>query len=83
LAWYRIRADLSKNLKTFVLSNTSGDMPHLVSELNRLRAALGSETVAMMQRHEAEGSLDHPEYQAATRSSAIATSIGSRHCRHR
>jgi proline iminopeptidase len=54
-----------KNLKTFVLSNTSGDMPHLVSELNRLRAALGSETVAMMQRHEAEGSLKHPEYRAA------------------
>ena len=36
-----------------------------MSELDRLRAALGSETVAMMQRHEAEGTLDHPEYQAA------------------
>ncbi|MDP9136568.1 MAG: proline iminopeptidase, partial [Pseudomonadota bacterium] len=39
--------------------------PHLVTELERLRSALGSETVAMMQRHEAEGSLEHPEYQAA------------------
>jgi proline iminopeptidase len=54
-----------QSIKTFVLSNTSGDMPHLVSELNRLRGALGSETVSMMQRREAEGSLEHPEYQAA------------------
>jgi proline iminopeptidase len=52
-------------LKSFILSDTCGDMPHLVSELDRLRAALGSETVAMMQRHEARGSFDHPEYQAA------------------
>jgi proline iminopeptidase len=40
-------------------------MPHLVGELNRLRGALGTETVAMMLRHEAEGTIDHPEYQAA------------------
>jgi proline iminopeptidase len=53
------------NLKTLVLENTCGDMPHLIEELNRLRAALGSETVKMMLRHEAEGTLDHPEYQAA------------------
>jgi proline iminopeptidase len=52
-------------LKTLLLEDTVADMPHLVSELERLRAALGSETVAMMQRHEAEGTLDHPEYQAA------------------
>ncbi|WP_119462237.1 proline iminopeptidase-family hydrolase [Rhodospirillaceae bacterium SYSU D60014] len=52
-------------LKTLTLSNSCGDMPHLISELNRLRAALGSETVAMMQRHEAEGRFDHPEYKAA------------------
>ena len=54
-----------KNLRSLVLSNTCGDMPHLVSELNRLRAALGSETVAMMQRCEAENNLDHPAYKAA------------------
>jgi proline iminopeptidase len=53
------------NLKTIVLENTCGDMPHLVGELERHRAALGPETVSMMQRHEAEGTLDHPEYQAA------------------
>src|SRR5262249_10152565 len=40
------------SLKTFVLSSTSADMPHLVSELNRLRASLGPETLSMMQRHE-------------------------------
>ena len=40
-------------------------MPHLIGELDRLRASLGPETVTMMQRHEAEGTLDHPQYEAA------------------
>jgi len=53
------------NLRSLILENTAGNIPHLVSELNRLRDALGSETVAMMQRHEALGTLDHPEYEAA------------------
>ena len=53
------------NLKTIILEDTCGDMPHLITELDRHRTALGAETVAMMQRHEAEGTLDHPEYQAA------------------
>jgi|SRR5215207_4296025 len=52
-------------LKTLILEDTVADMPHLVSELERLRAALGPETVAMMQRHEAEGTVNHPEYLAA------------------
>ncbi|MBO0661160.1 proline iminopeptidase-family hydrolase [Jiella sp. MQZ9-1] len=52
-------------LRTLILENTAADIPHLIGELERLRASLGSETVAMMQRHEAEGTLDHPEYQAA------------------
>jgi len=52
-------------LKTLILEDTVADIPHLVSELERLRAALGPETVAMMQRHEAEGTINHPEYQAA------------------
>ena len=51
--------------KTLTLANGAGDMPHLVSELHRLRAALGPETVAMMQYHEANGTLQHPEYLAA------------------
>jgi len=51
--------------KSLILADGAGDIPHLVSELNRLRAALGPETVEMMQRREAEGSLTHPEYEAA------------------
>ena len=52
-------------LKSLILADTNADMPHLVSELHRLRAALGPETVAMMQRHEAEANYEHPEYAAA------------------
>jgi len=52
-------------LKTLILENTAADMPHLISELGRLREALGPETVAMMLAHEADGSIDHPEYKAA------------------
>src|SRR5215207_10308215 len=52
-------------LKTLILEDTVADMPHLVLELERLRASLGPETVAMMQKHEAQGTYDHPEYQAA------------------
>ncbi|GAJ96652.1 proline iminopeptidase-family hydrolase [Agrobacterium sp. SHOUNA12C] len=54
-----------ENLQTLILEDTVADMPHLISELERLRAALGSETVAMMQKHEAQGTYDHPEYMAA------------------
>jgi proline iminopeptidase len=52
-------------LATLILADTCADMPHMQGELGRLRAALGPETVAMMQRHEAEGAFDHPAYQAA------------------
>lgn len=52
-------------LKSLILEDTVADMPASIAELERLRSALGPETVAMMQRHEAEGSYDHPEYQAA------------------
>jgi len=54
-----------ENLQTLILEDTVADMPHLILELERLRAALGPETVAMMQKHEAQGTYDHPEYQAA------------------
>ena len=54
-----------KAFKTLTLANGAANIPHLVSELERLRGALGAETVAMMQRHEAEGTLDHPEYKGA------------------
>lgn len=54
-----------ENLRTLILEDTVADMPHLISELAWLRAALGPETVAMMQKHEAQGTYDHPEYMAA------------------
>ena len=53
------------NFKTLILEDTVADMPHLIVELERLRAALGSETVAMMQKHEARDTIDHLEYLAA------------------
>ena len=53
------------NLRTLILEDTVADMPHLVSELERLRGALGPETVSMMQKHEAQGTYEHPEYLAA------------------
>ncbi|MFN3462074.1 MAG: proline iminopeptidase-family hydrolase [Oceanibaculum sp.] len=52
-------------LKSLILSNTAGDLPHLAQELDRLRGALGAETMAMMRRYEAEGRFKHPEYEAA------------------
>lgn len=54
-----------RHLSSLILSNTCGDMPHLIAELNRHREALGPETVAMMQRFEAENNLEHPAYKAA------------------
>ena len=54
-----------ENLRTLILEDTVADMPHLVSELERLRASLGPETVSMMQKHEAQGTYSHPEYMAA------------------
>jgi proline iminopeptidase len=53
------------SLQSLILCNTCGDMPHLIGELERHRAALGPETIAMMQRHEADGTLEHEEYKAA------------------
>lgn len=52
-------------LKTLILEDTAADLPHLMAEMHRLRAALGTETVEMLLAHEADGSYDHPEYQAA------------------
>lgn len=52
-------------IHSLILANTCGDLPHLTTELNRMRNALGSETVAMMLHHEALGQFDHPEYMAA------------------
>lgn len=53
------------NVKSFIIANGSASIPQTVDEMNRLRAALGSETVAMMLRHEADGTVDHPAYMGA------------------
>lgn len=52
-------------LKTLILEDTAADIPHLMAEMHRLRAALGHETVEMLLAHEADATYDHPEYQAA------------------
>ncbi len=49
----------------YVIADGDCDTPHLVEQLERLRSALGHETVQMMKRHEAAGTISHPEYQAA------------------
>ena len=66
-SWLGIEYALSHAdaFKTLILVDGAANIPHLAREIERLRAALGSETVAMMQRHEAEGTLDHPEYKGA------------------
>jgi proline iminopeptidase len=51
--------------KSFVIANGSADIAHSSSEQIRLRRVLGLETDAMMERYEARGLFDHPEYVAA------------------
>jgi proline iminopeptidase len=51
--------------KSFICANGTGEVPRHLRDLERLRGALGAETVAMMARHEAEGTTDHPAYQGA------------------
>jgi proline iminopeptidase len=54
-----------QGLKSLIIANGAADIPRLLGEMRRLCGALGPETEEMMQRHEAQGSLDHPEYEAA------------------
>ncbi len=65
--WQAIEYALTypEGLASLILSSTVADMVQLRSELDRLKAALGPEAVAMMQRHEAQGSFTHPEYMGA------------------
>ena len=67
-AWLGIEYALTypDGFKTLILADGAANIPHLIGEIERLRGALGNETVTMMQRHEAEGTLDHPEYRGAT-----------------
>ncbi|HWL67858.1 MAG TPA: proline iminopeptidase-family hydrolase [Geminicoccus sp.] len=53
-----------QRIASMILANTAADIPHLLTEIERLRGAMGHETVQMMQRFEAMGNYDHPAYQA-------------------
>lgn len=54
-----------ERVASYIAADGAVDIPHLVGELQRLRQALGQQTVNMMVRREADGSIAHPEYQAA------------------
>jgi proline iminopeptidase len=51
-------------LASAIFSNTAADMPAHLEEIRRLVGAFGAETLAMIERLEAKGELDHPEYRA-------------------
>jgi proline iminopeptidase len=52
-------------VNSFIAADAAFDLPRMQAGFDRAKAALGAETVTMMARHEAEGTTDHPEYQAA------------------
>lgn len=52
-------------VRTFVAADTAFDLAGMQRGFDRKKQALGDETVTMMARHEAEGTTDHPQYQAA------------------
>ena len=52
-------------VRSFIAADTAFDLPRTQRGFEQKKQALGSETVVMMARHEAEDSTDHPEYQAA------------------
>lgn len=54
-----------QHLHSLILQGTAADIPLLKSEMDRLRGALGNETLTMMHRYEAEGDFKNPEYNAA------------------
>ena len=54
-----------EHVKSFILANSTPNIPLMEIGFQRLKAALGSETYAMMSRREAERTTSHPEYQAA------------------
>lgn len=53
------------NIGRFVAADTAFDLPRMQRGFEEKKAALGAETCRMMARHEALGTVDHPEYQAA------------------
>lgn len=53
------------NILTFTAADTAFDLPRMQRGFERKKLALGEETCTMMAMREAEGTTDHPEYQAA------------------
>lgn len=52
-------------VQAFVIGNIAASMPRLIQGFDRVKAALGSDTVRMMAQREADGTVQHPEYLAA------------------
>jgi proline iminopeptidase len=63
-------------VKTFIITSSAFNIPLMQHGFERHKLALGHETVRMMARREANGTTDHPEYQA------VFTLLAHRHlCR--
>lgn len=54
-------------LKALVLADSPASMPVWIEETGRLRGALPEEVKAVLSRHEAAGTTDHPDYVKATK----------------
>jgi L-proline amide hydrolase len=54
-------------LKALVIANSPSSMPVWVAEANRLRRELPADVQATLAAHEEAGTLDHPDYIAASR----------------
>lgn len=52
-------------VKTFIITSSAFNIPLMQRGFERHKLALGHETMRMMSYHEAKGTTDHPEYQAA------------------
>ncbi|WP_337270554.1 proline iminopeptidase-family hydrolase [Oryzifoliimicrobium ureilyticus] len=54
-------------LKALIIANSPANMQTWVAEANRLRRELPEDVQATLLKHEAEGTLTHPDYLAASR----------------
>ena len=55
-----------KGLASLVLASAPASIPQWIAEANRLRQDLRPDIQATLARHEADGTTDHPAYEAAT-----------------
>jgi proline-specific peptidase len=55
-----------EGLESLILADSLADMPQWASEANRLRSQLPREVQEVMDKHESEGTLDDPAYEAAS-----------------